>query len=92
MKDFTKHLNEEQYRITQQHGTEAPFSGAYWDKSDVGSYNCICCDIITGNVYCFSIGYLNKYDMVAYICRRCSIDKKNIIRITNHAPNFINYL
>jgi hypothetical protein len=55
-------------------------------------HNCICCDIITGNVYCFSIGYLNKYDMVAYICRRCSIDKKNIIRITNHAPNFINYL
>ena len=32
MKDFTKHLNDEEYRVTQQHGTEPAFSGAYWDK------------------------------------------------------------
>ena len=44
MKDFTKHLNEEEYRVTQQHGTEPAFSGAYWDKKDAGTYNCICCD------------------------------------------------
>ena len=44
MKDVTKHLNEEQYRVTQQQGTEPAFSGAYLDKKDVGSYNCICCD------------------------------------------------
>ena len=44
MKNVTKHLNEEQYRVTQQQGTEPAFSGAYLDKKDVGSYNCICCD------------------------------------------------
>ena len=44
MKDFTKHLNEEEYRVTQQHGTEPAFSGAYWDKKDAGTYSCICCD------------------------------------------------
>jgi peptide-methionine (R)-S-oxide reductase len=44
MKDFTKHLNDEEYRVTQQHGTEPAFSGAYWDKKDAGTYNCICCD------------------------------------------------
>ena len=44
MKDFTKHLNEEQYRVTQKQGTEAAFSGAYWNKKDTGKYNCICCD------------------------------------------------
>ena len=44
MKDVTKHLNEEQYRVTQQQGTEPAFSGAYWDKKDIGNYNCICCD------------------------------------------------
>ena len=38
-----KHLTDEQYRITQQHGTEPAYSGAYWDKKDVGDYNCICC-------------------------------------------------
>ncbi len=41
-----KHLSDEQYRITQQHGTEPAYSGAYWDKKDVGIYNCICCDTI----------------------------------------------
>ena len=44
MKNVTKHLNAEQYRITQQQGTEPAFSGAYWDKKDIGHYNCICCD------------------------------------------------
>ena len=27
-----KHLTDEQYRITQQHGTEPAYSGVYWDK------------------------------------------------------------
>ena len=44
MKDVTKHLNDEQYRVTQQQGTESAFSGAYWDKKDIGNYHCICCD------------------------------------------------
>ena len=39
-----KHLTDEQYRITQQHGTELAYSGVYWDKKDPGVYNCICCD------------------------------------------------
>ena len=39
-----KHLTDEQYRITQQHGTEPAYSGVYWDKKDPGVYNCICCD------------------------------------------------
>ena len=41
-----KHLTDEQYRITQQHGTEPAYSGAYWDKKDPGVYNCICCDTL----------------------------------------------
>ena len=41
-----KHLTDEQYRITQQHGTEPAYSGAYWDKKDVGDYNCICCNTL----------------------------------------------
>ena len=39
-----KHLTDEQYRITQQHGTEPAYSGAYWDKKDPGVYNCVCCN------------------------------------------------
>ena len=39
-----KHLTDEQYRITQLHGTEPAYSGVYWDKKDPGVYSCICCD------------------------------------------------
>ena len=39
-----KHLTDEQYRITQQQGTEPAYSGIYWDKKDPGVYNCICCN------------------------------------------------
>ena len=41
-----KNLTDEQYRITQQHGTEPAYSGAYWDKKDVGIYNCIWCNTV----------------------------------------------
>ena len=40
-----KNLTEEQYRVTQKHGTEPAFSGAYWNKKDDGQYNCICCGV-----------------------------------------------
>ena len=45
MSKKNNNLNDEQYRITQKHGTEAPFTGAYWDKKDDGLYNCICCNV-----------------------------------------------
>jgi peptide-methionine (R)-S-oxide reductase len=36
-------LSPEQYRVTQEAGTEAPFSGAYHDCKDDGMYRCVCC-------------------------------------------------
>jgi peptide-methionine (R)-S-oxide reductase len=36
-------LSPEQYRVTQQAGTEAPFTGAYHDCKDSGMYRCVCC-------------------------------------------------
>lgn len=37
-------LTKEQYRITQQGGTEAPFSGKYYNHKETGDYLCVCCD------------------------------------------------
>ena len=42
-KEWRLQLNEEQYRITRQAGTEPPFSGIYVDHHDKGTYRCICC-------------------------------------------------
>ena len=41
-----KNLTDEQYRVTQKHGTEPPYSGAYWDLKESGIYSCICCDTV----------------------------------------------
>ena len=41
--DLRELLNDEQYSVCCEHGTEAPFTGAYWDNKAAGSYLCICC-------------------------------------------------
>ena len=37
-------LTAEQYEVTQNKGTERPFSGEYVDIKDDGTYRCVCCD------------------------------------------------
>ena len=39
-----KKLTPEQHSICREKGTEAPFSGKYWDLKDKGTYVCICCE------------------------------------------------
>ena len=44
MSKYIKHLTDEQYRVTQHHGTEVAYSGKYWDNKESGDYNCVCCN------------------------------------------------
>ena len=37
-------LSDEQYYVTQQKGTERPFTGKYVDNKADGTYRCVCCD------------------------------------------------
>ncbi len=41
--DWLMELTPEQYRITRRKGTEPPFTGAYWNSKDAGTYRCVCC-------------------------------------------------
>ena len=41
--DLRSRLTPEQYRITQQKGTEPAFSGEYVDRKDDGTYSCVVC-------------------------------------------------
>ena len=41
--DLRERLSDEQYQVTQNAGTERPFTGKYVDHKADGTYTCICC-------------------------------------------------
>lgn len=41
--DLRSRLSEEEYEVTQNKGTERPFTGKYVDHKEDGVYRCICC-------------------------------------------------
>ena len=53
--EAVKALSPEQYRVTQQDGTERPFSNAYWDNKEPGLY----VDVVSGEPLFAS---LHKFD------------------------------
>ena len=42
--EWKEKLDDVTYKVTRQHGTEAAFSGAYYENKDTGIYHCICCN------------------------------------------------
>lgn len=41
--ELKKRLTDEQYRVTQESGTEAPYSGKYYKSKANGKFKCIVC-------------------------------------------------
>ena len=41
--EWRKQLTSEQYEVTRKKGTEAAYTGKYWDNHKAGIYKCVCC-------------------------------------------------
>jgi peptide-methionine (R)-S-oxide reductase len=41
--EWKSQLSPEEFYVCRQNGTEAPFSGKYYDNKDNGIYRCVCC-------------------------------------------------
>ena len=42
--EWQEQLSREEYEVTRKGGTEAPFTGRYWDNHDEGTYRCVACN------------------------------------------------
>src|ERR1700722_11782263 len=41
--DYRQELTDIQYQVTRHAATERPFTGEYWDHTERGGYDCVCC-------------------------------------------------
>jgi peptide-methionine (R)-S-oxide reductase len=42
--ELRERLTPEQYRVTQEAGTERPFTGLFWNTKTAGMYKCVVCE------------------------------------------------
>ena len=42
--EWREQLSPEAFQVCRQHGTEAPFTGEYYNSKKNGVYHCVCCD------------------------------------------------
>jgi peptide-methionine (R)-S-oxide reductase len=67
LEELRRRLTPLQFSVTQEAATERPFTGAYWDNHDAGSYRCVVCgELLFGSAkkYDSHCGWPSFYDVV----------------------------
>ena len=62
-------LSNDEFDITQNKGTEAPFSGKYLDNKETGVYRCVCCNqelFSSKHKYDSGSGWPSFYDVISH--------------------------
>ena len=73
-------LSNDEFDITQNKGTEAPFSGKYLDNKEIGLYRCVCCNselFSSKHKYDSGSGWPSFYDVISH-------DNLRLINDTSH--------
>ena len=79
----TEHLSDEEFEVTQNCGTEPPFSGEYLKLDTKGIYHCIVCDnpLFTSDTkYDSGTGWPSFYDEVKDSIKTREDSSHNMIR------------
>jgi peptide-methionine (R)-S-oxide reductase len=83
--DTKKKLSPEAYHITQECGTEPPFTGEYYNHDETGDYHCICCDSLlfkSSTKFDSGSGWPSFYEIANSNCvRQIEDDSLGYIRI-----------
>ena len=72
-------LNSDEFNVTQNKGTEAPFTGKYLNNKKSGSYKCICCNaelFLSKHKYDSHSGWPSFFDVN---------NDKNVLAITDNS-------
>ena len=80
-KELREKLSELQYRVTQEGGTEAPFSNDNFPK-DLGSFHCVCCGselFLSEKKYDSGTGWPSFYEAVEQSKIELSTDYSNMM-------------
>jgi len=81
--EWHKQLTAIQFDVTRKKGTEAAYSGIYWDNHKEGTYNCICCGLPLFNSS-------TKFDSgTGWPSFWKPIDPKNVEEVTDNSYNMV---
>lgn len=82
--EWKAQLSPEAYHVCREHGTEAPFSGKYYDYKGEGTYKCVCCSAPLFEAeakFDSGTGWLSYYESIEDAVREIKDMSHGMIRI-----------